>query len=213
MYPPAWFKDETAGAALEIARLTRFATVIAAGADGPITVYVPITVVPDTDPPRIVGHIVRTSPLFALLSGGEAEARLSFVAAHGYVSPRVYAEKPVSGRVVPTWNYVAAQLDGRMRLEEADGALLEILDLQSADYETATGGDWRLADAPADFIERLSQALAGFSFTVTDALAIKKLSQNRPDEIPAVIDWLDATAPAHGTPTFWMRAFGARSAS
>ena len=48
------------------------------------------------------GHLVRSNPLLEMLSRGPLACRLVFQAADGYISPSVYAEKPKSGKVVPT---------------------------------------------------------------------------------------------------------------
>lgn len=205
MYPPERFTDADPGAGLAIARVTKFATVVAVAPDGPVTVHAPFTVADATPPGRLIGHVMRSNPLVRLLADGAIAARLVFVPADGYVSPRVYAEKPVSGKVVPTWNYVAAHLDGMLAAAPGQAELLEILAAQSRDYEGATGGDWRLADAPSDFIATMAAALVGLSFTVTHGLAIRKLSQNRPQDRASVRDWLARTRPETARIDHWMK--------
>lgn len=184
-YPPAKFSTAERDAALEIARLTRFATLAAALDGGLVTVHLPLTLVDggagEGAEARFLGHLLRSNPLHAAMLQGPVQVRAIFLPAQGYVSPSVYAEKQVSGKVVPTWNYVAAHLDGELRAAEPHG-LVPILERQAADYETATGGQWQVADAPADFVEGLAGAIAGFSFTARTFLAIRKLSQNRPVE-------------------------------
>lgn len=217
MYPPAMFSDRDLAAAVEIARATKFATVVVATPDDLVTVHAPFTPVDSatgattgatestTTGATFVGHVLRSNPLTAALAAGPVSARLIFLAAQGYVSPSVYAEKRKTGKVVPTWNYVAAHLDGALRLAPEAGALRDILAAQVADYEGWVGSDWQLGDAPADFVDKLSHAIVGLTFAANTGLAIVKLSQNRPDEADAVTRWLDETRPKSAEIGDWMR--------
>lgn len=205
MYPPAMFSERDLSAAVAIARETKFATVVVAAPGGLITVHAPFTPVESKTGATFVGHVLRTNPLAAALADGAVQARLVFLPAQGYVSPSVYAEKRVSGQVVPTWNYVAAHLDGRLRLVPETEHLLEILATQVADYEGWVASDWQLSDAPAGYVEKLSRAIVGLTFEATDGLAIVKLSQNRPKEAGAVTRWLDETRPEATGIGHWMR--------
>lgn len=207
-YPPAKFATSDRAAALAIARCTRFATLAAIVGGELVTVHLPLTLAGAEQggeaPPRFVGHLLRSNPLFEAMQAGPVAARAIFLPAQGYVSPRVYAEKARSGRVVPTWNYVAAHLDGDCRLV-AEDELPAILEAQAADHEGATGGDWKVADAPADFVDGLARAIAGFAFTAERFLAIRKLSQNRPAEDRAAVrDWLAESRPETTEIAWWM---------
>ncbi|MFC3229325.1 FMN-binding negative transcriptional regulator [Marinibaculum pumilum] len=205
-YPPAKFAGADREAALQIAAATRFATLAAVHDGDLLTVHLPLTLVAQGGDGTavLVGHLLRNNPLFLAMQAGPVAARAMFVPANGYVSPSVYAEKPVSGKVVPTWNYVAAHLDGTADLV-AETDLRRILEIQAADYEGATGGDWAVADAPADFVDGLARAIAGFRFAATGYLAIRKLSQNRGEvDRAAVTDWLGRTRPDSGDISWWM---------
>lgn len=205
-YPPSKFARDDQAEAVRIAVATRFATLVAVRADALLTVHLPLTLVEQSaDEARFVGHLLRSNPLFAAMQGGRVGLRAMFLPAQGYVSPSVYAEKALSGRVVPTWNYVAAHLDGEAWLSE-DAALRETLELQAADYEAASGGTWRVADAPEDFIDGLARAIAGFSFVARQFRAIRKLSQNRPPaDRAAVAGWLADSRPKASEIAWWMQ--------
>jgi transcriptional regulator len=205
MYPPSKFSSRDPAEALAIAGETKFATVVAATGDGLITVHVPWTPVDGEGDPAFVGHVLRANPLVQALASGPIPARLIFQPAQGYVSPGVYAEKPRSGKVVPTWNYVAAHFDGVLSVEDDAETLMGILGRQVADYEGAVGGDWALEDAPADFLATMAQGIVGVSFRAEGWLAIGKLSQNRPEDLRAVTRWLEETRPAAADIGYWMR--------
>ena len=210
MYPPAYFSDTGLAAALEVARETRFAPIVTIDDGVVLPVHLPITLLPgdgwqQDDRPEFVGHVITANPLYALLEEGEVAGTIIFQPADGYVSPGIYDEKRRSGRVVPTWNYVAAHFEAVLRPARGDGALERILRAQIADYEGAVGGTWRLDDAPADYIERMASAIAGFTAVATGWKTICKLSQNRPDERPNVIRWLDDNASPASSIGYWMR--------
>jgi len=205
MYPPTMFSERDLAVAVEIARATKFATVVAATPDGLVTVHAPFTPIESEIGRTFVGHVLRSNPLATALAESNLPVRLVFLPAQGYVSPSVYAEKRISGKVVPTWNYVAAHLDGTIRLAPEAGDLREILTAQVADYEGWVGGDWQLSDAPPEYVDKLSHAIVGLSFEASDGLAVIKLSQNRPSEAGAVTRWLDETRPDSTEIGYWMR--------
>lgn len=205
-YPPAKFASTLQSDAVQIARTTRFASLTAVQDGALLTVHLPLTLVGEAaGEARFVGHLLRSNPFFSALQAGPVAVRAVFLPAQGYVSPSVYAEKAASGKVVPTWNYVAAHLDGEMRLgDPAD--FPAALEAQAADYEAATGGSWKVADAPADFVETLARAIAGFTFAATAFQAIRKLSQNRPGaDRAAVTGWLADSRPESSAIAWWMR--------
>jgi transcriptional regulator len=64
----------------------------------------------------LLGHLHLQSPFKALLDKSPVKCRVIFNCADCYISPTVYKKKELTGEVVPTWNYVAAQLKGEMKL-------------------------------------------------------------------------------------------------
>lgn len=202
-YPPQLFSNHDLDDALAVARAVKFAAIhLHDGAACPV-IFAPL--IQDGDEPVLIGHLVRVNPLNPLLERGAIGARLVFQAADGYVSPSVYREKAISGKAVPTWNYVAVQFDGTLE-RTPDAALMDILERQVAVFEASAGSDWQLSDAPADFVEKLAASVFGIRYRAESWTVHKKLSQNRADERPAVTDWLSSTAPAHRLISHWMKA-------
>ncbi len=67
-----------------------------------------------------------------------------------YVTPSWYATKRETGKVVPTWNYEAVHVYGRLRaIEDANWIRALLRDL-TAHREATRPAPWALADAPAD---------------------------------------------------------------
>ena len=187
-YPPELFSDDDPDRALDVAEKVKFACI--QPEDGTLcdAVFAPFVIVQRSGKALLEGHLVKTNPLYELLMQGSLQCRLVFQAADGYVSPSIYAEKQKSGKVVPTWNYVAAQFSGTLNIVP-DEELLALLENQVDQFEHSQGSDWRLSDAPSAYTEQLSQAVFGICFEPARARAHHKLSQNRPSDRTAVIAW------------------------
>ncbi|OJK04227.1 hypothetical protein ASPACDRAFT_75721 [Aspergillus aculeatus ATCC 16872] len=106
---------------------------------------------------------------------------------HHYVTPKFYTEtKPATGKVVPTWNYSAAQVYGRVRVycdSKADetGAYLQrqVEDL-SREAETRIMGyekPWAVADAPFKYVELLKKNIIGIEIRIERLQGKVKMSQ------------------------------------
>jgi len=75
-------------------------------------------------------HLVRSNPIARALTSGTAPARLAVQGPHSYISPDWYGIDDQ----VPTWNYVAIHMTGRVELAPKD-SLHDLLDRQCAAYE------------------------------------------------------------------------------
>ena len=202
-YPPELFSDDDPECAIRVAEKVKFACI--QPEDGRLcdAVFAPFVIVQRSGKTLLEGHLVKTNPLYELLVQGSLQCRLVFQAADGYVSPSVYVEKQKSGRVVPTWNYVAAQFFGTLNIVP-DQELLALLENQVDQFEHSQGSDWRLSDAPSDYIEQLSQAVFGICFEPARARTHHKLSQNRPSDKTAVIAWTQASNTPYKSLAYWM---------
>lgn len=162
----------------------------------------------DTEPGVLRCHIARQNPqskaiIEELTSGAnpkgnggalEHEVLVTFTADHHhYVTPKFYLQtKPDTGKVVPTWNYAAAQAYGRAKVyfdSKADetGAFLDsqlaALTQNSEDDimgHTGRGGQptaWEVTDAPVNYIEILKKNIIGVEIKVDRLVGKFKMSQ------------------------------------
>ena len=133
-YPPELFSDDNPERAFDVAEKVKFACI--QPEDGTLcdAVFAPFVVVQRSGKALMEGHLVKTNPLYDLLMLGSLQCRLVFQAADGYVSPSIYEEKQNSGKVVPTWNYVAAQFLGTLNVVP-DHELLALLENQVDQFE------------------------------------------------------------------------------
>ncbi|KAJ4319964.1 hypothetical protein N0V94_003634 [Neodidymelliopsis sp. IMI 364377] len=113
-----------------------------------------------------------------------------------YITPKFYTEtKPATGKVVPTWNYAAAQAYGKARIyfdskSPDTGAFLsqQIHDLSQHAEESVMGydgkegrpGAWKVADAPEKYIELLQKAIVGIEIKLDRLEGKFKMSQESP---------------------------------
>jgi transcriptional regulator len=100
----------------------------------------------------------------------------------GYVSPNWYPSKHANGgREVPTWNYAVAHVHGRLRVVRDAGWLRALLDALTNRFEASEPAPWKVADAPADHVEKLLGAIVGIEIAIERIEGKFKLSQNHPD--------------------------------
>ncbi|KAL4892290.1 transcriptional regulator PAI 2-type [Aspergillus ambiguus] len=106
---------------------------------------------------------------------------------HHYVTPKFYTEtKPATAKVVPTWNYAAAQAYGKIRIfcdskSEQTGSFLQkqIEDL-SRQSETSIMGytsPWAVSDAPTNYIDIMKKNIIGIEITIDRLEGKFKMSQ------------------------------------
>lgn len=124
----------------------------------------------------------------------EQDVLVLFTAAPAhYVTPKFYTEtKPVTGKVVPTWNYAAVQAYGKARIFH-DSKLEETLEFLGSQMTALTNhtersimgytgkGDnpdqWRVTDAPERYIEVMKKAVIGIEITIERLEGKFKMSQ------------------------------------
>lgn len=171
MHPNRAFHDLDEEAALAAAERTAFAHIFVAG-EPPVVAHAPIV---RAGARAVQFHLARANRATARLDG--ARVLLSIVSAHGYITPNWY-DPP--GDQVPTWNYLAIELDGVARLL-SDAALIEQMDRLSELHEPGLSAvPWtRRKMDPARF-DAMRKAILGFEVTIEAIRVTNKLSQNKP---------------------------------
>ncbi|MCB1376518.1 MAG: FMN-binding negative transcriptional regulator, partial [Rhodobacteraceae bacterium] len=126
MYTPPAFRDDDAGSIRETVAASRLATLVTATAEGPLATPLPLLVDwTEGDRGVIHGHLARANPQWRAPILGDAVA--IFTGPDAYVTPSWYATKSETGKVVPTWNYVAVHLHGPAEFYEDSGRLLDVV--------------------------------------------------------------------------------------
>lgn len=177
MYTPAHFAEDRPEEIAGIIRDFPLATLVAPTADGLVANHVPLLAEGEG---LLVGHIARANDLHRAVAEG-AGILAVFRADDSYVSPNWYPSKPAHHRHVPTWNYQAVHVTGRVSFPEDRKFLRGVVGRLTARFERERFGDaaWRMADAPADYMEAMLDAIVGLRIEIDRILAKSKLSQNR----------------------------------
>lgn len=160
----------------------------------------------ETELGRLRGHLARANPHSKAMieavqrlggtSSGSIEQEVTVLfngPVHSYVTPKFYTTtKPVTGKVVPTWNYSAVQVYGKATIlfdskDAATGAFLDTLvrDLTKHSEEIVmqhTGKEgrptaWQVDDAPAPYLEIMKKNIIGIEIEITTLEGKFKMSQ------------------------------------
>jgi transcriptional regulator len=189
--PPKHAIDEEA--AWNIVREAGAGMLVVATPDGLQSVFVPVVVSDDRS--TILTHVAKANSWWRALSDGDEVLGL-FLVASAYVSPTNYPSRFENPGVVPTWNYVAAEVRGHLTVHDDPEWLQRQVRLVTNQFEAGRSPEWHVEDASADYVERQVKAIVGIEIDVVAITGKAKLSQNRPDvDHDSVRDNL-----AHGTP-------------
>jgi transcriptional regulator len=179
MHPNAKFHIADRDAMAALVSDLGFGVLFVATAEGPRAVHVPVLIEGET----LRFHVSRRNLVHdALAAGGDA----LFVATgpHAYISPEYYG---LEDRV-PTWHYVAVELEGPVRTLDA-GELARLVDDLSAAQEArlAPKIPWTRDKMSEGFFDRLLKAIAGFEMQVAAWRGTAKVDQDKPAEVRARI--------------------------
>jgi transcriptional regulator len=201
MYQPAHRKFEVEDAAAYLAELCALvpATLVTHGPDGFRASILPM-LFDAADGPNgyLRGHLARGNPQWreieaSIAAGGDgaAEALAIFDGPDAYVSPAWYEEKRLTGKVVPTWNYVTAQAHGTIStIHDPDWLIPHVARLVER-HESGRPDPWALSDAPDDYVQMQARAIVGLELRIARVEAKAKLTQNRSDtDIEGTIEGL-----------------------
>ncbi len=178
MYSPSHFNETRPELLQGLIAQHPLGTVIVNGAAGLVADHIPFELGPAT-PEAPFGvlraHVARVNPLWR----HEGEALVVFQGPSAYVSPSLYEEKPVSGKVVPTWNYAVVHAHGPLRAVEDTAWLLALLERLTVTHEASRAAPWSVHDAPREWVEKIMQAIVGIEIPVHRMQGKWKMSQNR----------------------------------
>jgi transcriptional regulator len=187
MHPNASFRWEDRAAMRDLVSALGFGALFAATPDGPRVAHVPVVWLDDDT----VGlHIARGNGIARHLDGATA----LFVAQgpDGYVSPDFYGLGPDQ---VPTWNYVAVELEGTMRRMDETG-LIDQLDRLTAEQEAklAPKLPWTRDKMDPKLFAQHLRGIVGYRMEIRGWRGTRKLGQNKPEAARiAAADGVDAS--------------------
>lgn len=131
----------------------------------------------------LVGHIAKVNPQWKYFTEN-AQVLCIFNGPHSYVSSSWYKEEEV-----PTWNYIAVHVYGRLKIQEEE-ALLASLHKLVDKYETDSKEPISSREMSPKTMRQI-KGIVGFEIKVEDIQATYKLSQGREQDHPKIITELE----------------------
>lgn len=174
MHPNSAFRNEDRALFEALITETGFGMVFLTTPDGPRVAHVPLLL---TEAGTLRFHLALGNALTRHLDGAQALAVVN--GPDGYISARWYSDPDQ----VPTWNYIALEMEGPVRrMDRAE--LLALLEDVSAHHEArvAEGTPWTMDKMAQIKRDRMMDMIVGFELTIEAWRPTFKLSQNKPPE-------------------------------
>jgi len=182
MYNPPQHREERVSVLHDAIRAARLATLVTVGSSGLEASHVPMLLDPEPPPfGTLHGHLARGNLQWRHATT-EIQALALFLGPEAYISPAWYATKQRTGKVVPTWNYVAIHARGTVRFFDDPERLLALVTRLTEGREAVRSDPWDVGDAPEDFIRAQLKGIVGFELPIDRLEGKWKMSQNRPAE-------------------------------
>ena len=175
MHPNPTFRAESRDRHLAFARERAFGTLAVNADPAPLLSHIPFLL--DAAGETADLHLVRSNPIARL---GAVDAVIAVTGPDGYVSPDWYGVEDQ----VPTWNYVAVHLRGRLDPLPQD-RMRDMLDRQSAHFEDQLHPKrpWTTDKMTPEVLDRMMRQILPFRFRIEDVQGTWKLNQNKDDAV------------------------------
>ena len=181
MYLPKSFAEDRLPVLHEAIRAAGLATLVTVTAAGPVASHIPMLLDAGSgERGTLLGHIARANPQWRDTIAG-TPALAIFLGPDAYVSPTWYPSKQATGKVVPTWNYIAIHAYGAPEFFDDADRLRDVVARLTNRQEASRSAPWSIADAPADYIASQLRAIVGVALPIERLEGKWKLSQNRPE--------------------------------
>jgi len=180
MYLPTMFKEDRVERLHGFIRASGLATLVTQTPAGLIASHVPMLLDASPSPyGTLIGHVARPNPQ---ARGALGDALAIFQGPDAYITPSWYATKRATGKVVPTWNYIAVHAYGTVEFFDDPARLLDLVTRLTDRHEGRRSAPWAVSDAPEEFIQGMLKGIVGFAIPISRLEGKWKMSQNRPAE-------------------------------
>ncbi|MGB7654763.1 MAG: FMN-binding negative transcriptional regulator [Novosphingobium sp.] len=176
MHPNSAFRHADRALLEALVDEVAFGMIFAATPDGPRVAHVPLLW---STGGTVQFHLARGNALTKHLDGATVLAVVN--GPDGYISPRWYSDGGADQ--VPTWNYAAVELEGRVRRMDEAGLLAQITALsEKHEARVSAGKPWSIDKLSEARRIALVKAIVGFELDVLGWRETLKLSQNKSAE-------------------------------
>ncbi|HUE75658.1 MAG TPA: FMN-binding negative transcriptional regulator, partial [Chloroflexota bacterium] len=161
MYLPKHFAEDRIEVLHEAIRQIELATLVTLGSGGLVATHLPVILDPSAGQfGTLYCHVARANPQWRD-HATDTQALAIMLGPHTYISPRWYETKRETGRVVPTWNYLAVHVYGTLRTFDEPDRLRQHVEQLTDHHEANHPYPWQVSDAPTDFVEGLLKGIVG----------------------------------------------------
>lgn len=172
MHPDPQFRINSEAVMRAVVLREGMVHLFAATPEGPMVVHVPVTM---TDEGHFRFHLARSNRITPHLNGARVLA--SVMGPHGYISPDWYADVHDQ---VPTWDYVAVEIDGVLTELDHEALVAQIEALAAInEAKLAPKPAWTLGGVDPVLRDKMLGALCVFELKVQAMRGTAKFSQNK----------------------------------
>jgi transcriptional regulator len=177
VYVPRIYKNEDQAELFAFIRKHAFGTLVTSHQDLPFATHLPL-VLDETRGERgmLIGHLARANPQWQHFQP-EKEVLVIFQGPHAYISPTWYT----GNFNVPTWNYTAVHVYGKIEVVEDQARVAQMLDELVAVYEGNQEGSWSVLWDDTRYGKLIGGILA-FEISIGRVEGKFKLNQNKSAE-------------------------------
>lgn len=175
MHPNPAFRTDPQARHIAFARKRAFGVLALSAQGAPLMSHVPFLL--NDDATAVNLHLVRSNPIARAVQKPQP-ARIAVSGPDSYISPDWYEIEDQ----VPTWNYVAVHLTGRLELRPAE-ELRALLDRQAAFFEDRLQPKppWVSAKMSPAALDKMMRMIVPCRLMIDDIQGTWKLNQNKPD--------------------------------
>ena len=173
MYIPTHFKQDNSEEVKRFIQTNSFGILISSVSGKPWATHIPLELASNAAGEEVLlGHISRGNKQWRDFANNE-EVLAVFSGPHAYVSSSWYDHENV-----PTWNYIAVHVYGKLRVIEGEELLNSLKKLVNK-YEAASSHPISVEGMSKKFMDSELRGIIGFEIKITSMEAAYKLSQNR----------------------------------
>jgi transcriptional regulator len=176
MFIPAYYRNNNLSEIKAFIRKNSFATLVTSGNRMPEATHIPVELIEQNDGSAFLqGHVSRANPQWKIFSE-QNSVLVIFHGPHSYVSSSWYNHVNV-----PTWNYIAVHVYGKIKIIEGEELYKSLKDLVDR-YEIISSKPTRVEELPKEMMNQYMKGIVGFRIDIEKIEGKWKLSQNRDKE-------------------------------
>lgn len=175
MHIPDLYKNEDQEAIRAFLRANAFGLLINQTNGKLWATHIPLELEINTEGEEVLmGHISKENPQWTAFESND-QVLAVFTGPHAYISSSWYDYENV-----PTWNYTAVHVYGKVKIIEGD-AVIDLLTKLVDKYEKNSKCPVRVADLSQKTMLQ-SRGIVAFEIKIEEIQAVNKMSQNRDDK-------------------------------